>query len=104
MLDDVGREYLLDTRGTILINLDQLADARTDFIEIVELSNADTRLKARAFLQLGRICAKLNDLTKAREYLNEALDIDRKIDVFTVDERSEIKTIIQRSGVEDVDK
>jgi len=88
--------HLLDTRGTILSNMaDRLADARNDFKRLVELSPPDTRQQAKALLQLGRICAKLNDLVQAKQHLQNALEIDRKIDVFTPDERSEITRIVQ---------
>ncbi|MFH1882702.1 MAG: tetratricopeptide repeat protein, partial [Planctomycetota bacterium] len=97
--------HLLDTRGTILSNLaDRLADARNDFERLVELSTSDTREQAKALLQLGRICAKLNDLVQAKQHLKNALEIDRKIDVFTPDERSEITRIVQRSGTQAVNK
>ncbi|MFZ2147478.1 MAG: tetratricopeptide repeat protein [Sedimentisphaerales bacterium] len=97
--------HLLDTRGTILLNMeDRLADARNDFARLVELSPPDTRQQAKALLQLGRICAKLNDLIQAKQYLQNALEIDRKIDVFTTDERSEITRIVQRSGTQAVNK
>jgi len=97
--------HLLDTRGTILSNLaDRLADARNDFERLVELSTSDTREQAKALLQLGRICAKLNDLVQAKQHLENALEIDRKIDVFTPDERSEITRIVQRSGTQAVNK
>jgi tetratricopeptide (TPR) repeat protein len=61
----------------------------------VDLSAAGSREKAMALLQLGRVCAKLNDLTRAKEHLQQALEIDRKINVFTADERSEIARIVQ---------
>ncbi len=97
--------HLLDTRGTILLNMaDRLADARNDFERLVELSLPDTRQQAKALLQLGRVCAKLNELDKAKQHLNNALEIDRKIDVFTPDERSEIARIIQGSGAQAVNK
>ncbi len=97
--------YVLDTRGTILLNLaDRLADARNDFEKLVELSLPDSRQQAKALLQLGRICAKLNDLVQAKQHLKNALEIDRKIDVFTPDERSEITRIVQRSGIQTVNK
>ena len=93
--------HLLDTRGTILSNLaDRLDDARNDFERLVELSPSDTRQRARALLQMGRICAKLNDPVQAEQHLNNALEIDRKLDVFTADERSEITRIIQRSEMQ----
>ena len=97
--------HLLDTRGTILLNMaDRLADARNDFERLVELSLPDTRQQAKALLQLGRVCAKLNELDKAKQHLNNALEIDRKIDVFTPDERSEIARIVQGSGAQAVNK
>jgi tetratricopeptide (TPR) repeat protein len=88
--------HLLDTRGTILSNMaDRLADAKNDFEKLERLSPPDTPRKAKALLQLGRICAKLNDLAQAKKHLKNALEIDRKVDVFTTDERSEITRIIQ---------
>ena len=75
------------------------ADARKDFERLVELSSSDTPQQAKALLQLGRICAKLNDLVQAKHHLNKALEIDRKIDMFTPDERSEITRVIQSNGV-----
>ena len=88
--------HLLDTRGTILSNLpDRLADARKDFERVKDLSLPDTRRRATALLKLGRICVKLNDLVQAKQHLQNALEIDKKIDVFTTDERSEIAKIVQ---------
>jgi tetratricopeptide (TPR) repeat protein len=88
--------HLLDTRGTILASMaDRLADARSDFRKLVELSPPDSDRKAKALLQLGRVCAKLNDATEAGQRLQEAMTIDRKINVFTPDERSEITRIVQ---------
>jgi Tfp pilus assembly protein PilF len=88
--------HLLDTRGTILLNLpDRLADARKDFEKLVEVSLPDPPRRAKALLQLGRICAKLNDLAQAKQHLKAALEIDQKLDVFTTDERSEITKILQ---------
>jgi len=92
--------HLLDTRGTILSNIaERLADARNDFEKLVELSPSDTPRQAKALLQLGRICAKLNDFVEAKHYLKNALEIDQKINVFTTDERSEITSIVQPRGI-----
>jgi len=97
--------HLLDTRGTILLNMaDRLADARNDFARLVELSPPNTTQQAKALLQLGRICAKLNDLIQAKQHLQNALEIDQKIDVFTPDERSEITEILQRSEMQAVNR
>ncbi|MBN1506441.1 MAG: tetratricopeptide repeat protein [Sedimentisphaerales bacterium] len=94
--DDV---HLLDTRGTILSNTtDRLADAKKDFERLVALSSGDTERQAKALLQLGRVCAKLNELPQAKEHLERALQIDRRAGVFTQEERSEITRIVQRCG------
>jgi Tfp pilus assembly protein PilF len=63
----------------------------------VQLLPSDTRQQAKALLQLGRICAKLNDLAQAKQHLQKALEIDRKLNIFTEDERSEITKILQQS-------
>jgi len=90
--------HLLDTRGTILSNMaDRLADARSDFERLIELSPPDTREKAKALLQLGRVCAKLNDLEQAKQHLENALGIDQKLNVFTTDERSEVARILKQT-------
>ena len=94
--DEKDRLHLLDTRGTILSNMPgRLADARKDFITLVGALPDDTSQKAKALLMLGRICAKLNDLVQAKQYMYNALEIDRKINVLTPDERSEITRILQ---------
>ncbi len=91
--------HLLDTRGTILSNMpNRLTDAKRDFqrlVDLADLTPADTPRQAKALLQLGRICAKLNELDQAKQHLERALEIDRKINIFTPDERTEIKKILQ---------
>jgi tetratricopeptide (TPR) repeat protein len=94
-----GDMHLLDTRGTILSNMpERLADARRDFEELVRLSSSDARQRAKALLQLGRICAKLNDLPQAKQHLETALEIDRKTPVFTTGERAEIAKVVQKDA------
>jgi tetratricopeptide (TPR) repeat protein len=89
---------LLDTRGTILTNLpDRLADAKNDFARLTELLPADTPDKVKTLLRLGRICAQLDDLPQAKQHLQRALEIDRKINCFTETERSEITRILQQA-------
>jgi len=102
--DKNDRLHLLDTRGTILSNMPgRLSDARTDFRTLVDASQDDTR-KAKALLKLGQICAKLNDLNQAKQYLKNALEIDGKINAFTPEERSEIDRILQESGIQAVSR
>jgi tetratricopeptide (TPR) repeat protein len=87
--------HLLDTRGTILSKMpNRLGDAAKDLEKLVELSSSDTRQKAWALLKLSRIYAKLGDMVSAKQRLENALEIDRKIDVFTLAERSEIGMIL----------
>jgi len=89
-----GDLHLLDTRGTILSNMpDRLADARRDFEELVRLSSSDAHRQAKALLQLGRVCAKLSDISQARRHLESAMDIDNKNHVFTSNEQSEISEL-----------
>jgi len=96
-----GDLHLLDTRGTILLNLpDRLADAKADFEESVRLSSADARRQAKALLQLGRICVRLDDFAQAKRRLETAMEIDRKTQVFTPDERSEISRIVEMKGTQ----
>jgi tetratricopeptide (TPR) repeat protein len=86
--------HLLDTRGAILSKMENsLGDAKKDFEKLVELIPSNSREKARALLKLGRICVKLDDITQAKQHLKQALDLDRKLDVFTPAEREEIAGI-----------
>ena len=102
--DENLRLYLLDTRGTILSNMpDQLTAARTDFETIADAIPNDTHQKVRALFKLGKICAKLDDFVQAEQHMKNALEIDQKINVLTSDERSEIKRILQESGIHAVD-
>jgi tetratricopeptide (TPR) repeat protein len=90
---------LLDTRGTILSNLpNRLAGARSDFEELVRQSADDAPRQARALLQLGHVCVKLNDFPEAKRRLQTALEIDQKANVFTTEERSEIRRIMEQTG------
>jgi Tfp pilus assembly protein PilF len=50
-------------------------------------------------LQVGRICVKLKDLAQAKEHLQNALEIDRKVNAFTLAERTEISSLIQQDSI-----
>ena len=83
--------YVLDTRGTILSNIPgRVTDAKGDFEILVKLSDPDTQQRAKALLQLGRACVRLNDVDQAKQHLKESLEINEKINVFTPEELSEI--------------
>ncbi len=92
---DADRRHLLDTRGTILSKIDRLSDARTDFEELLKLTEPDTAPRAKALLQLGRTCAKLGDVDSAKKHLRDALEIDRANPAFTPEERTEIEGLLQ---------
>jgi hypothetical protein len=49
-------------------------------------------------LQLGHVCVKLNDFPEAKRRLQTALEIDQKANVFTTEERSEIRRIMEQTG------
>jgi tetratricopeptide (TPR) repeat protein len=90
---------LLDTRGTILAKLpDRLADAKSDFARLADLLPASSPERAKALLQLGRICGKLRDSAQTRQRVQEALEIDQKVNVFTAAERSEIAEIMKQAS------
>ncbi|MBN1361370.1 MAG: tetratricopeptide repeat protein [Sedimentisphaerales bacterium] len=94
--ESVDHVHLLDTRGTILMNMPgRLADAKRDFEEIVRLSATNQRRQAKALLQLGRVCAKQGDLAQAKRHLERSLEVDRRLAVFTPAEKSEIATLLQ---------
>ena len=65
----------------------------------MDLSPDETREKAKALLQLARVCVKLKALPQAKQPLEEALKIDKKTDVFTPPERAEIAEIMSKSGI-----
>ncbi len=92
---DTEKLHVLDTRGTILFNMERFADAKKDFEALVSISPRDSERMAKALLQLGRTCAKLNQPDQAKEHLTKALEIDQKIGVFTPEERSEIDRLIK---------
>ncbi len=87
--------YLRDTRGVILMNLpNRLKDARTDFQKQVDLA-ANPPRRAKALVQLGRVCAKLGDLAQAKIVCGEALKIDAEAGVLSPQERAEMNQILQ---------
>jgi Tfp pilus assembly protein PilF len=61
----------------------------------VELSSSDVRRRAKALLQLGRICVKLNELAQAKQHFQGALEIDRENNIFTAAEKSEISATLR---------
>jgi tetratricopeptide (TPR) repeat protein len=99
---DNDKVNLLDTRGTILSNMTgRLSDATKDFETLLQLLPLDdfqgTVRRAKTLLKLGRICIKLDNIGQARRHFNEALEIDQElhIDIFTPDEISEIRRVLQ---------
>ncbi|HSV99124.1 MAG TPA: tetratricopeptide repeat protein [Sedimentisphaerales bacterium] len=92
--------HLLDTKGAVLSKMDgRLPEARKTFDEIlgalVFSRSPDLRREARTNLRLGEICVKLKDAAAARQYLDRALEIDRKANVLTPQEREEIGRLVE---------
>ena len=77
----------------------RLAEAKNDFETLLEtlreLFPEETPQLAKALLQLGRTCAKLNDSAQAKKYLQEAMVIDQKMNVFNENERAELNNILK---------
>ncbi len=91
---------LLDTRGTILASMSgRLADARRDFEKLASLSPANSARKAKSLLQLGRVCAKLNDAAAAKQNLTNALQVDQQVNVFNPEEKAEIQRLLESADV-----
>jgi len=85
-----------DTRGVILSNLPgREPDARKDFEKCVELTAPDSIPQAKALLQLGRLCQRLEDHAAARKHLEDALRIDAKNRALTPEQRTEIAEILK---------
>lgn len=88
--------HLLDTRGTILAKIPgRLPEAKEDFAKLTSLAEENTRSKAKALLQLGRVCSQLNESDQARQHLEAALRIDGQASVLTPGERDEIGSLMQ---------
>ena len=86
---------LLDTRGTILMNMPgRLEDARRDFQALVTKQPEGSQGRAKALLQLGRVCVKLGNTDEAKRHFNAALEIDQTIGVLTEEERAEMATAL----------
>ena len=86
--------HLLDTRGVILSNMPgRLEDARRDFEECAARKPADTTGRARVLLRLAAVTSDLGDQAATQKYLQEALAIDRRLDVFSTQERQRIATL-----------
>lgn len=91
---------LLDTRGTILATMSgRLADARRDFEKLASLSPANSARKAKSLLQLGRVCAKLNDVAAVKQNLTNALQVDQQVNAFGPEEKAEIQRLLESAGV-----
>ena len=91
-------DHLRDTRGVVLMRLGRLQDARKDFEKMASLNPPDSPRRAKALLQLGRVCAKMKDADQAKRYLEEALQIDSRKSVFSAEERAEARQMLLASA------
>lgn len=98
---DAEHVHLRDTRGVILSNIaGRLQDARLDFERAVRLTKPETRERAMALLQLGRLYAKQGDSERAQRSFDEALRIDQVLGVFSDEQRSEIRRLRESLGLQ----
>ncbi len=79
-----------NTLGHIYRKAGKLAEAQNEFERAVALRIVPDANRAKALLELGRICRDLSRTTHARKWLTEAKGIDEVLDVFTAEERDEI--------------
>jgi tetratricopeptide (TPR) repeat protein len=86
--------HLLDTRAMILIALDRPADAQKDLQRCLGLADTPATTRASALRQLGLLEAKQKDTESARKHLTEAMELDKKLDVFDQSERAEMQTVL----------
>ena len=93
------RLNLLDTRGVILLDMQRYEDARRDFEELTKTASVDTPAFARACLQLARVCAKLGDRPGFQNAVQEAVQADRRLKVFTDQERAELDELRKQAGL-----
>ena len=92
------RINLLDTRGVILTRLQRYEDARKDFEELVNLTGVDSPTNARAWLQVARVCEPLGDKAGMQRALSEARAADRRLQVFTPEEKAELERLSKIAG------
>jgi tetratricopeptide (TPR) repeat protein len=91
--------HLLDTRGTILMNMpNRLPEARQDLEKLMRLLPVNSPRLAKTLLKLGQVCIQLGDLSPAQRHLTRALEIDRGNEVFTAAERSQISHMLQKKS------
>ncbi len=84
-----------DTLGQVLSGLpDQLAEARAELRQGVELAPPGSDVRAYALFHLAQVSRRLNDLALLRQYVDEAQAIDRTHSVFTPDERAELQRLL----------
>ena len=87
--------HLLDTRATIYSRMpDQLANAKSDFERLTELSFREPAREAGALLKLVRVCVGLEDPAEAKKHAERGLEIDRESGVYTEAERKELTELL----------
>ena len=95
---DPDNAHLLDTRGVILSHISGRAeDARRDFERCIALSPANSGNRARILLRLAAVTSELGDQGATQKHLEEALTIDRRLNIFSPEERQQIAAL-QASG------
>lgn len=76
-----GHYLALQQEGQIHLDIGQFADAIDTFRRVADaaLVAGDNSIRARTFTGLGIACARMQDYAQAREYYQEALDLQRPL-------------------------
>ena len=91
--------HFLDTRGVVLSKYpERLSEARADFEKCMRLSQPSSPRRAKAALNLARVCVQLNEAAEARRHLDEAARIDQEHNVFTPEQRDDLRALLEKIG------
>jgi tetratricopeptide (TPR) repeat protein len=85
---------LRDTRADIFMAAGQMVSARNDYARCVQLSPPDSKIQAKYLLKLARVTAKLGDSQQTQDSILQAKSIDRRLKVFTENERQEMDEVM----------
>ncbi len=87
---------LLNTRGAINFRLDLLAEAKQDLQTCIQSSRTSPGTRARSLTFLGRIALRQGESGRAADLFAQALELERKSNVLTAKERTELEKLTGR--------
>jgi len=87
---------LIDTRGMVYYRLGEFDKAIQDFSECIRLYPSGVPAAVASRFHLGRAFAKLGQTNKAIEYLNQALDLHRRIGGLSTADLTEAQRLLEQ--------